>query len=92
MNQSLSHILPVSLGRDVGRKVDMTKKVIYHFVEMRTISVPSKCPTGSFNEMIAWLQDNINDSFTGREMPAQNSIVEKAATRDWEIVDITEEE
>lgn len=69
------------------------KRVVYHYVEMRTILVPDEVCTDSYDEMISDIQEKVHSLFTGKEdldtyLDGRNLKVEKADTRDWEIVSV----
>ncbi len=66
------------------------KKVIVHWVEMRTLEVPDECPTDDQYAFDEWLNnDCTNNPYCGDpyEYDDKNYVVE-TNVRDFEIVDV----
>ena len=66
------------------------KKVLVHWVEMRTLEVLDECPTDDVNEFEKHLYDR-QQMFFNKDpysIDDKNSFTVKSETRDFEIVDV----
>lgn len=57
------------------------KRIVYHYVVMRTLEVPDECPSDSIFNIINWVWGNDKSTEDYRV---------KESTRDCEIVDVEE--
>jgi len=63
------------------------KRVLVHWIEVRTLEVPDQCPTGKVDDFERWLYDHAkNDPYA---MNGSDMFTVKSSTRDFEIVDVT---
>lgn len=68
------------------------KRVLVHWMEVRTLEVPDECPTDDESKFEQWLFDHAKNSpYTDDPYKAndQHTFVTKSDTRDFEIVDVT---
>lgn len=58
------------------------KRIVYHYVVMRTLEVPDECPSDNIGNMLEWIGQHRDDFMENHTT--------KEDTRDWEIVDVEE--
>lgn len=65
------------------------KRIVYHYVVMRTLEVPDECPSGSIDEVVDWIErQTAHSCFMVGDTVKDYTIKEN--TRDCEIVDVRE--